>query len=80
MDWYLAPTPAGGFDFTRALFELTGAPAVPPRFAMGFMATYWGYSSMAQVEGYMHEFRQRKLPIDSFIMDYDWFVHHGIRP
>ena len=21
----------------------------------------------------MHEFRQRKLPIDSFIMDYDWF-------
>ena len=73
MDWYLAPTPAGGFDFTSALFELTGAPAVPPRFAMGFMATYWGYSSMAQVEGYMHEFRQRKLPIDSFIMDYDWF-------
>ena len=73
VDWYLAPTPAGGFDFTRALFELTGAPAVPPRFAMGFMATYWGYSSMAQVEGYMHEFRQRKLPIDSFIMDYDWF-------
>ena len=50
MDWYLAPTPAGGFDFTRALFELTGAPAVPPRFAMGFMATYWGYSSMAQAE------------------------------
>ena len=49
VDWYLAPTPAGGFDFTRALFELTGAPAVPPRFAMGFMATYWGYSSMAQV-------------------------------
>ena len=33
-------------------FTLTlGAPAVPPRFAMGFMATYWGYSSMAQVEG-----------------------------
>jgi hypothetical protein len=28
---------------------------------------------MSQVEGYMHEFRERALPIDSFIMDYDWF-------
>jgi alpha-glucosidase len=73
VDWYLAPTPAGGFDFTRALFDLTGAPAVPPLFGMAFMATYWGYTSMGQVESYMHEFRRRRLPIDSFIMDYDWF-------
>ena len=73
VDWYLAPTPAGGFDFTRALFDLTGAPAVPPLFGMAFMATYWGYTSMAQVESYMHEFRRRRLPIDAFIMDYDWF-------
>ena len=73
MEWYLAPTPAGGFDFTRALFDLTGAPAVPPMFGMGFMATYWGYKNMSQVESYMHEFRGRRLPIDSFIMDYDWF-------
>lgn len=40
---------------------------------MGFMATYWGYTSMREVESYMYEFRSRKLPIDSFIMDYDWF-------
>ena len=73
MDWYLAPTPGGGFDFTKALFDLTGAPAVPPLFGMAFMATYWGYDNMSQVEGYMHEFRNRQLPIDSFIMDYDWF-------
>ena len=73
MDWYLAPTPAGGFDFTKALFDLSGAPAVPPLFGMGFMATYWGYKNMTQVENYMHEFRKRQLPIDSFIMDYDWF-------
>ena len=68
MDWYLAPTPNGGFDFTKALFDLTGPPAVPPLFGMGFMATYWGYTSMQEVESYMHEFRQRRLPIDSFIM------------
>ena len=63
----------GGFDYTKALFELTGPAAVPPLYGMGFMATYWGYSSMQQVEQYMHQFRTRKLPIDSFIMDYDWF-------
>ena len=28
----------------------------------------WGYHSMDQVERYMHEFRSRRLPIDSFIM------------
>jgi hypothetical protein len=49
MNWYLAPTPEGGFDFTKALFDLTGAPAVPPLYGMGFMATYWGYQSMQQV-------------------------------
>jgi hypothetical protein len=73
MDWYLAPTPGGGFDYTKALFDLTGAPAVPPLYGMGFMATYWGYKNMTEVENYMHQFRSRELPIDSFIMDYDWF-------
>lgn len=39
-DWYLAPAPTP-HDYTRALYQLTGAPAVPPKYAMGFMATYW---------------------------------------
>ena len=42
-DWYLAPS-ATPLDFYRALYQLTGTPAVPPLYAMGFMATYWGYS------------------------------------
>ena len=29
---------------------------------------------MTEVENYMHQFRSRELPIDSFIMDYDWYV------
>ena len=39
-DWYLAPAVAP-HDYTRALYQLTGPPAIPPRYAMGFMATYW---------------------------------------
>lgn len=69
-DWFLAPAPTP-LDFTRALYELTGAPAIPPRSAVGFMSTYWGYTSMEEVEGYMVQFRDGAFPIDSFIMDYD---------
>eukprot|EP00038_Savillea_parva_P031160 m.83348 g.83348 ORF g.83348 m.83348 type:complete len:913 (-) comp9532_c0_seq2:3272-6010(-) len=72
MDWYLAPAKTG-YSYLGALYNLTGAPAVPPRYGMAFMATYWGYKSMQQVEGYMHQFRNGSYPIDSFIMDYDWF-------
>jgi len=64
---YLGPA-AQGHDFTSALYSLTGMPAVPPRHALGFMATYWGYDSMQEVEGNMTRFRAEGYPIDSFIM------------
>ena len=35
---------------------------------------------MQEVEKYMHEFRDHKLPIDSFIMDYDWFGPGRVPP
>lgn len=79
MDYYLAPA-EGGYDYIKALYDLTGAPAVPPRHGMAFMATYWGYTSMAEVEGYMHRFRNGSYPIDSFIMDYDWFGPNSCGP
>ena len=36
---YFAPAPTA-YNASHALYELTGAPAVPPRYAMAFMATY----------------------------------------
>jgi alpha-glucosidase (family GH31 glycosyl hydrolase) len=39
-----------GYGFYDTYFELTGAAALPPRHGMGFMATYWGYKNMEQVE------------------------------
>jgi alpha-glucosidase (family GH31 glycosyl hydrolase) len=68
-DWYMAPASAP-LDFTRIFYELTGAPAIPPRYGVAFMATYWGYKTMEEVEGYMTQFRDGAFPIDSFIMDY----------
>lgn len=37
-DWYLSPA-KGGYDFSANLYDLIGAPGLPPRYAMGFMAT-----------------------------------------
>ena len=68
-DWYLAGA-ASPLDFTRTFYELTGAPAIPPRHGVAFMATYWGYKNMEEVESYMVQFRDGAFPIDSFIMDY----------
>ena len=39
---------------------------------MGFMASYWGYQNMSQVDA-LRMSSGHELPIDSFIMDYDWF-------
>ena len=71
-DWYLAPA-ATASEFTSSYYGLTGPPAMPPRYAFGFMATYWGYNYMEEVVGNMTKFRDGRYPIDSFIMDYDWW-------
>ena len=71
-DVYLAVAPTGR-DFGRALYELSGTPAMPPRWALGFIASWWGYRTLADVHSNMSAFRDGKYPIDTFIMDYDWF-------
>jgi hypothetical protein len=68
-DVYLAPAP-GPLERLRALYELTGAPGIPPRYAFGALYTYWGYDNMEQVEGNMTRFRDGSFPIDAHIMDY----------
>jgi hypothetical protein len=78
-DVYLAPS-AGPLPFLRALYQLTGAPGIPPRYAFGAMWTYWGYDTMEQVEANMTLFRDGSYPIDAHIMDYDWLVKKQARP
>ena len=71
-DWYLTPANTKLKQYA-SLYELTGAPKLPPRYGFGFMATYWGYNNMNQVIANMTKFRDGAYPIDSFIMDYDWW-------
>ena len=37
------------------------------------MQSRWGYTGVGDVEDKWHQFRDRQIPIDAFIYDYDWF-------
>jgi alpha-glucosidase len=54
-----------------ALSRLAGTPPLPPRWTLGFMNSQWG-STQAEIEKIVAEYRHRQLPLDAFILDYDW--------
>ena len=54
--------------------RLTGSAPIPPRWTFGFLLSRWGYQNAADVQDKWQQFRDRKIPVDAFIYDYDWFV------
>jgi alpha-glucosidase len=55
--------------------RLTGSAPIPPRWTFGFLLSRWGYQDAADVQNKWHQFRKRKIPVDAFIYDYDWYVN-----
>jgi len=53
--------------------RLTGSAPIPPRWTFGFLLSRWGYKDAADVQDKWQQFRDRKLPVDAFIYDYDWY-------
>ena len=74
LDLYLSVAP-NGYGLLDAYSRLTGRAPIPPRWAFGFMISRWGYADAADVQDKWQQFRDRKLPVDAFIYDYDWFVN-----
>ena len=64
---------SANFDVLDSYSRLTGRSPIPPRWTFGFMLSRWGYKDAADVQDKWHQFRDRKIPIDAFIYDYDWF-------
>merc|ERR1719356_633353 len=60
---------------TLRLYELVGAPPVPPRYALGFFASRWGWKSKAYAHKVVSQFREGGYPIDNVIFDFEWFVN-----
>ncbi len=62
-----------GYGLLNAYSRLTGRAPIPPRWTFGFLISRWGYSNAADIQDKWHQFRDRKIPVDAFIYDYDWF-------
>ena len=47
---------------------------MPPRWAFGYLQSRWGWKSRADVTDALHQFVSRKLPVDAFIFDFEWYT------
>ncbi len=72
LDLYLGIAP-DGYGLLDAYSRLTGRAPIPPRWTFGFMISRWGYADAADVQDKWRQFRDRRIPVDAFIYDYDWF-------
>jgi alpha-glucosidase len=74
-DMYLIVAP-GLLDASRSLLGITGRPAVPPKWTFGYLQSRWGWEDRAYIENTLKEFDARKLPVDAFIFDFEWYTKH----
>ena len=72
-DLYLMPA-ADLLDAAKVYAQLTGGPPVPPRWTFGYMQSRWGWTNRAYIEDALKQFLDRKLPVDAFIFDVEWYT------
>jgi alpha-glucosidase len=72
-DLYLMPA-ATLYDATAAYTQLSGRPAVPPRWTFGYLQSRWGWQDRAYIEDTLEQFTDRNLPVDAFIFDFEWYT------
>lgn len=58
-------------DTMAAVSRLVGPPPLPPKWTLGFLNSQWG-STQAEVEKIIARYRSEEIPIDGFILDFDW--------
>lgn len=63
---FLGPTPR---EVLRRYTALTGRTPQPPRWALGFHQSRWGYDDAARVEAVAAELRSRAIPADAIWLD-----------
>ncbi|MER6915954.1 glycoside hydrolase family 31 protein [Streptomyces sp. NPDC000594] len=58
--------------------RLTGAPAVPPSWALGPHHARWGFGSEAEVRRIVSGYRERRLPLSAVHLDIDHYDGHRV--
>ena len=69
LDYYVFPGP-GIADVTRKFIELTGRPALPPRWSLGFAQTAMALADSAdaqrRIEGFVQTCASENIPVSAF--------------
>ena len=56
---------------------LTGRQPLPPKWALGYMQSKYGYRTEEAARSVVDTLRQKKFPVDALILDLYWFEHMG---
>lgn len=67
--YFMAGSPA---HVIERYTELTGRPALPPLWALGYHQSRWGYKSEADIREVMQGFQEHDLPLSAIHLDIDY--------
>jgi len=56
---------------------LTGRQPLPPRWALGYIQSKYGYRNENDARSMVQTMRQKEIPCDAIILDLYWFEHMG---
>ncbi|MGW0704850.1 glycoside hydrolase family 31 protein [Streptomyces sp. NPDC002643] len=73
--WVVVGTPA---RVLHAWAALTGAPALPPAWALGHHHARWGFGSEEEVRRIVAGYREHGLPLDAIHLDIDHYDAHQV--
>ncbi|MFI2201426.1 glycoside hydrolase family 31 protein [Streptomyces sp. NPDC020192] len=73
--WVMVGTPA---RVLATWASLTGAPALPPAWALGHHHARWGFGSEQEVRRIVAGYQERDLPLDAVHLDIDHYDGHQV--
>ncbi|MGY5050151.1 glycoside hydrolase family 31 protein [Streptomyces sp. 900105755] len=73
--WVMVGTPA---RVLHTWASLTGAPALPPAWALGHHHARWGFGSEQEVRRIVAGYQERGLPLDAVHLDIDHYDGHQV--
>ncbi|WP_445505412.1 TIM-barrel domain-containing protein [Niallia sp. 03091] len=59
-------------DIMKSYADLTGTPPMPPKWALGYIQSKFGYKSWQEVNKIVDTFRDKQIPMDGMILDAYW--------
>lgn len=76
LTFYLIAAPTLASQLERYTW-LTGRQPLPPRWALGFIQSKFGYQNETEARSVIATMRQKRIPCDALVLDLYWFEHMG---